>query len=473
MHSTITPVIMCGGAGARLWPASRQSLPKQFIALLGARSTFQEAVLRVAGEHFAKPIVIANTDHRFVVAEQLQALGIEAEIVLEPERRDSGLTVAIGAVLGSKCAEEAVLLVLAADHAIDDPASFRQACVDALPAVEAGKIVALGIAPSEPSSAYGYLATGELLPDGKARELTAFIEKPVRERAVDYIAAGCLWNSGNFLFRADVMRQQFAMFQPAMWKAAEAAVETAVRDLDFLRLAEEPFRQAPRISIDYAIMEKTKAGAVLPAEFKWADLGSWNAIWAHADRDANGNALSGPCEVVDVRNSIVRSDDAIVTAVIGLDDVAVVATPDAVLVAPRTITDELKGLHTTLQANGHAAATEHRRVYRPWGHYEIVQRGVRHLVKRILVKSGARLSLQTHALRSEHWVVVKGVAEVTVNDAVQRLCENESTYIPIGAIHRLANPGDEPLEIIEVQVGERLSEDDIVRLDDVYNRTSR
>jgi mannose-1-phosphate guanylyltransferase / mannose-6-phosphate isomerase len=471
MVYSITPVIMCGGAGTRLWPASRQSFPKQFIALLGARSTFQETVLRVVGDRFEKPIVVANVDHRFVVAEQLQALGIDAEIVLEPERRDSGLTVAVGAVLGLRRAEDALLLVLAADHAIDDAVAFRAGCMDALPGAEAGHVVTLGIVPTEPSSAYGYLAPGELLADGKVRELAAFIEKPSRARAAEYIAAGCLWNSGNFLFRADLMRQQFAMFQPAIWAAAEASVENAVRDLDFLRLAEEPFRQAPQISIDYAIMEKTKVGAVLPVDFHWTDLGSWNAIWAHADRDANGNALSGPCEVVDVRNSLVRSDDAIVTAVIGLDDVAVVATPDAVLVAPRTIADELKGLHATLRGNGHAAASEHRRVYRPWGHYEIVQRGERHLVKRILVKPGARLSLQTHAYRSEHWVVVKGVAEVTLHDEVQRLGENESTFIPIGAVHRLANPGDEPLELIEVQVGDRLSEDDIVRLDDVYNRS--
>lgn len=473
MRLTIFPVIMCGGAGTRLWPASRQSFPKQFITLLGARSTFQETVLRIASNRFEKPIVVANVDHRFIVAEQLQALGIEADIVLEPERRDSGLTVAIGAVLGRRRAEHAIVAMLAADHAIDEASAFRAACVDALPAAEAGRIVTLGIMPTEPSSAYGYLAPGDLLADGKARELAAFIEKPSQERAVDYIAMGGLWNSGNFLFRADVMRRQFAMFQPAIWDAAEAAVEGAVSDLDFLRLAEEPFRLAPKVSIDYAIMEKTKVGAVLPAGFRWTDLGSWNAIWAHAERDANGNALSGPCEVISVRNSIVRSDDAIVTAVIGLEDVAVVATPDAVLVAQRTAADELRSLHATLHGNGHVAATEHRRVYRPWGYYETVERGERHLIKRILVKPGARLSLQTHAHRSEHWVVVKGLAEVTVGDVVQRLGENQSTYIPIGAAHRLVNPGIEPLEIVEVQVGEHLSEDDIVRLDDIYNRARR
>jgi mannose-1-phosphate guanylyltransferase/mannose-6-phosphate isomerase len=446
-------------------------MPKQFLTLLGSHSTFQETVLRVSGEGFGQPIVIANVDHRFIVAEQLQTLNIKADIVLEPERRDSGPTVAIGTVLGLKRAANAFLLVLAADHVIDDVAAFRRTCIDALPVACAGHIVTLGITPSEPSSAYGYLTPGELLADGKGYELKAFVEKPAREQAVEHIAAGGLWNSGNLLFRADVMRQQFTMFQPAIWEAAEAAVEAAVSDLDFLRLAEGPFHQAPRISIDYAIMEKTKVGAVLVADFKWTDLGSWNAIWAYADRDANGNALSGPCEVLDVRNAIVRSDDAIMTVVIGLDNVAVVATPDAVLVAPRTVADELKGLLATLRRNGHAAATEHRRVYRPWGHYETVQRGERHLVKRITVGPGALLSLQKHAYRSEHWVVVKGVAEVTVNDAVQRLGENESTYIPIGAIHRLANPGAEQLEIIEVQVGEHLSEDDIVRFADAYNRS--
>lgn len=473
MLSKIVPVIMCGGAGTRLWPVSRQSLPKQFITLSGPRSTFQETVLRVASEEFGKPIVIANVDHRFVVAEQLLALGIEAEIVLEPERRDSGLTVAIGTMLGSQRMADAIVLVLAADHSIHDAMAFREACVGALPAAEAGHVVTLGIVPNQPSSAYGYLVPGEVLADGRTRQLKAFVEKPAREQAVEYISAGCLWNSGNFIFRADLMRQQFAMFQPAIWDAAEAAVENAVRDLDFLRLAEEPFLQAPKISIDYAIMEKTKVGAVLPSDFEWADLGSWDAIWAQAERDANGNALSGPCEVVDVRNSLVRSDDAVVTVVIGIDDVAVVATPDAVLVAPRRMADELKSLHAMLHANGHAVAIEHRRVYRPWGHYETFQRGQRHLVKRITVKPGSLLSLQKHAHRSEHWVVVKGVAEVTLNEQVQRLGENESTYIPIGAIHRLANPGDEPLEIIEVQVGEHLSEDDIVRLDDAYNRAGR
>ncbi|MDF3810003.1 MULTISPECIES: mannose-1-phosphate guanylyltransferase/mannose-6-phosphate isomerase [Rhodopseudomonas] len=471
MASRIIPVIMCGGAGTRLWPASRESMPKQFIAMFAERSTFQDTMLRVANNDlFDKPIVVTSAEFRFVVADQLQQVGVCADIVLEPFRRDSALAVAVATVLGFRRSPDAVLLVLASDHAIKNVSAFHDACSDALPAATEGYIVTFGVIPTEPATGYGYLKPGLALNNGPVRKLAMFAEKPTRDMAETYIADGYLWNSGNFLFQADVMMREITRFQPEIGAAAEAAVDGAVQDLDFTRLAKAPFEAAPKISIDYAVMEKTEHSAVLPVDFGWSDLGSWDAIWAHADQDAAGNALSGRCEVVDVNNAIIHSDDSILTTVIGLNDIVVIASADAVMVAPRGITGEIKVLVEKLKAAGRSEATQHRRIYRPWGYYETLNLGGRHQVKRILVKPGQQLSLQKHFHRSEHWVVVHGTGEITVGDEVRMLHENESTYIPIGAIHRLANPGRIPLELIEVQVGSYLGENDIVRLEDAYNR---
>jgi mannose-1-phosphate guanylyltransferase/mannose-6-phosphate isomerase len=472
MNSTLLiPVLMCGGAGTRLWPVSRESMPKQFVPLIGDRSTFQQTLQRIAEpKMFARPIVITNADFRFIVAEQLRALEIEADIVLEPTRRDSGPAVAVAAALAARRDPAAIVLVLAADHIVRRPDDFLAACRDAAVAAASGHIVTFGIKPSAPATQYGYIRPGAQLDGGAALAVEAFVEKPDAATAVRYVAENYLWNSGNFMFRADVMLGEIARFEPAIAEAARAAVAEMTQDLDFLRLAAEPFGRAPRKSIDYAVMERTKLAAVVQADMGWSDVGSWDAVWDNLAHDADGNAVSGTATVLDSRNNLVRSDDSILTAVIGIDNAVVVVTGDAVLVAARDKTGNVKTLVEQLKAQNRREAVEHRRIYRPWGYYQGIDAGARYQVKRIVVKPAGRLSLQKHFHRTEHWVVVKGTAEVTIGEEVRTIHENESVYIPIGGVHRLANPGKIPLELIEVQVGSYLGEDDIERLDDVYGR---
>jgi mannose-1-phosphate guanylyltransferase/mannose-6-phosphate isomerase len=471
MAAQIVPVIMCGGAGTRLWPISRESMPKQFVPLVGVGSTFQQVIERVADpELFARPIVITNADFRFVVAEQLRERGVAADIVLEPARRDSGPAVAVAALLAAERGSDALALVLAADHVVRKPEAFREACRHAAVAAAAGRIVTFGIAPSHPATSYGYIRPGARLDGTPVLAVEAFVEKPDAATAAGYVAEHYLWNSGNFLFAAATMLAEIERFEPAMAEAVRAAVAGITRDLDFLRLAPEPFARAPKKSIDYAVMERTTLAAVVPADLGWSDVGSWNAVWDMLDHDADGNATAGDVVMLDSRNSLVRSEEAILTTVVGLDNVVVVTTADAVLVAARTKAEEVKTLVERLKAKSHRTAFEHRRIYRPWGFYQDIDSEQRFRVKRIVVTPGHKLSLQKHFHRSEHWVVVKGTAEVTVGDDVRSVHENESIYIPIGSIHRLANPGRIPLELIEVQVGSYLGEDDIVRLDDVYGR---
>ncbi len=471
MSLAVIPVLMCGGTGTRLWPVSRESMPKQFVPLVGDRSTFQQTLQRVAdATMFARPIVITNTDFRFVVAEQLRELGTEADIVLEPARRDSGPAVAVAAALAARRDPAATVLVLAADHVVRKPEEFLNACRNAAAAAAAGRIVTFGIKPTVPATSYGYIRPGAKLNGGAALAVEAFVEKPDTATATRYMADKYLWNSGNFMFRADVMLDEITRFEPAMAEAARAAVAEMTQDLDFLRLAPEPFGRAPRKSIDYAVMERTKLAAVVQADMGWSDVGSWDAVWDNLERDAAGNAVSGAVAVVDSHNSLIRSDDGILTAVVGIDNAIVVATGDAVLVASRDKAESVKTLVEQLKAQNRREAIEHRRIYRPWGYYQGVDIGARYQVKRIVVKEGARLSLQKHFHRAEHWVVVKGTAEVTIGTDVRTIHENESVYIPIGSVHRLANPGKIPLELIEVQVGSYLGEDDIQRLDDVYGR---
>ena len=471
MPAQIVPVIMCGGAGTRLWPVSRESMPKQFVPLVGKDSTFQQVLERIADpELFGRPIVITNTDFRFVVAEQLRESDVEADIVLEPMRRDSGPAVAVSAVLAAARDRDALVLVLAADHVIRKPDEFRAACQRAAAAAAEGRIVTFGIEPTHPATSYGYIRPGEKLNGASARTVEAFVEKPDAATAANYVAQKYLWNSGNFLFHAATMLAEIERFEPAMAEAAKAAVDGLTRDLDFLRLAGEPFARAPKKSIDYAVMQRTKLAAVVPTDLGWSDIGSWSSVWDVLDHDAAGNATDGPVVMLDSRNSLVHSEESVLTTVMGLDDVIVVSTADAVLVSARTKAEQVKELVEQLKAHNHRAAIEHRRIYRPWGYYQDVDIAPRYRVKRIVVKPGTKLSLQKHFHRSEHWVVVKGTAEITLGNDVRSVHENESVYIPIGSIHRLANPGKIPLELIEVQVGSYLGEDDIVRLDDVYGR---
>jgi mannose-1-phosphate guanylyltransferase / mannose-6-phosphate isomerase len=471
MPAQIVPVIMCGGAGTRLWPVSRESMPKQFVPLVGPGSTFQEVLTRVSDSGlFARPIIITNADFRFVVAEQLRERGIEADIVLEPMRRDSGPAVAVSALLAAERDRDAIVLVLAADHVVRKPDEFREACRRAAEAAAAGRIVTFGIEPTHPATNYGYIRPGEQLNGASVRAVQAFVEKPDAATAASYLADRYLWSSGNFLFRARTMLGEIERFEPTMAEAAKAAVRGLTRDLDFLRLAAEPFAHAPKKSIDYAVMERTKLAAVIPADFGWSDVGSWSTVWDILDHDEAGNATDGSVVMLDSRNSLVRSEDSMLTTVVGLDEVIVISTADAVLVASRAKAEQVKVLVEELKAKNHRAAIEHRRIYRPWGYYQDVDLAARYRVKRIVVKPGSKLSLQKHFHRSEHWVVVQGTAEVTLGNDVRNVHENESIYVPMGSVHRLANPGKIPLELIEVQAGSYLGEDDIMRLDDVYGR---
>jgi mannose-1-phosphate guanylyltransferase/mannose-6-phosphate isomerase len=471
MDLTIIPVLMCGGAGTRLWPVSRESMPKQFVPLIGPRSTFQQVIERISDPTlFARPIVITNADFRFIAAEQIRECSIEADIVLEPARRDSGPAVAAAAALAAGRDPQALVLVLAADNIFRKPKEFLATCCQAAKIAAAGRIVTFGIKPTWPATNYGYIRPGRKLNGGAALAVEAFVEKPDAAKAATYVADNYLWNSGNFMFRASVMLGEIERFEPAMAAATKAAVAQLTRDLDFLRLAETPFASAPKKSIDYAVMEHTKLAAVVPGDFGWSDVGSWSAVWDILEHDADGNAIDGPAILQDSRSTLVRSDDSILTTVVGLDDVVVVTTADAVLVASRQKTEDVKALVERLKTQNRREAIEHRRIYRPWGYYQSVDTGTRYQVKRIVVKPGAKLSLQKHFHRAEHWVVVRGTAEVTVNSDVSTVHENESVYVPIGSAHRLANPGKIALELIEVQVGSYLGEDDIVRFDDIYAR---
>jgi mannose-1-phosphate guanylyltransferase/mannose-6-phosphate isomerase len=471
MAAQIVPVIMCGGAGTRLWPVSRESMPKQFVSLVGEESTFQQVLGRISDpELFGRPIVITNSDFRFVVAEQLRERGVEADIVLEPMGRDSGPAVAVSAVLAAERDRNALVLVLAADHVIRKPDEFRAACRRAAVAAAEGRIVTFGIEPTHPATSYGYIRPGAKLNGASARMVEAFVEKPDAVTAATYVEERYLWNSGNFLFHAATMLGEIERFEPAMAEAAKAAVAGLTRDLDFLRLASEAFARAPKKSIDYAVMQRTKLAAVVPTDLGWSDIGSWSSVWDVLDHDAAGNAVEGPVVMLDSHNSLVRSEESVLTTVVGLDDVIVVSTADAVLVSARAKAEQVKALVEELKAHNHRAAVEHRRIYRPWGYYQDIDTAPRYRVKRIVVKPGSKLSLQKHFHRSEHWVVVKGTAEITLGNDVRSVHENESVYIPIGSVHRLANPGKIPLELVEVQVGSYLGEDDIVRMDDVYGR---
>jgi mannose-1-phosphate guanylyltransferase/mannose-6-phosphate isomerase len=454
-----------------MWPESRESLPKQFIPLIGERSTFQSVVSLVGDpEVFEPAVVITNFDYRFRVAEQLSEIGAEATIVLEPERRDSAAAVGAAAAWAAARDPKTVVAVLAADHVFADSRQFAQLCARAAGAAAAGEIVTFGVTPDHPATGYGYIHAAEpLAVDPQVRRIEKFVEKPDETRARAFIEDGYLWNSGNFVFRADTMLEELEKFEPEIAAAATAAVALAKKDLGFVVLDRESFVKARKTSIDYAVMERTDKAAVLTADLGWSDVGEWSAVWRLSRRDANGNSLRGRVVAIDSSNILVRSEEQL-TAVIGLQDVIVVATGDAVLIADKSQTHKVKELVERLKAETQSEATQHRRNYRPWGYYQSIDQGARYQVKRIVVRPGGRLSLQKHYHRAEHWVVVRGAAEVTLDAKVELVHENESIYLPIGSVHRLANPGKIDLELIEVQTGSYLGEDDIVRIDDIYNR---
>jgi len=466
----ILPVIMCGGSGTRVWPESRQTLPKQFIPLVGERSTFQTTMQMLDDPAFERPIVVSSVDYRFLIADQLREIEAKAEIVLEPTPRDSGPAVAVAAGLAARRAPDTVVVVLAADHIVRDQRGLVDLCKKAALAAKDGFIVTLGVKPDAPATGYGYLRPGApLKPGSEVLKLEAFVEKPDRATAQSYIDAGYYWNSGNFIFRADVMQAEIAKFEPAIAAAAEAAIDAAKPDLDFLVLDAAAFQMAPKKSIDYAVMEKTTQAALIPADIGWSDVGSWRAVWELSERDAHGNSVRGNGVVMDAVNVHVRSDETL-TTVVGVDNVIVVTTQDAVLVLHQDQGDKVKQLVQQLQREKRREAGEHKRIFRPWGYYQSVDGGARYQVKRIVVKPGERLSLQMHFHRAEHWIVVKGTAEVDCDDLTKLVHENESIYLPMGCRHRLTNPGRIDLELIEVQTGSYLGEDDIVRFKDVYNR---
>lgn len=466
--SDVLPIILSGGSGTRLWPLSRESYPKQFLPLVGEQSMLQATWQRAAPVAAHAPIVVANEEHRFVAAEQLQQIGVKPHaILLEPKGRNTAPAIAVAALEAARDGADPLLLVLPSDHVIGDEAAFQAAVRVAAVAAEQGKLVTFGIKPTAPETGYGYIkaAAG----DG-ARPVERFVEKPDLATAKSYLASGeYYWNSGMFLFRASRYLEELRKFQPAIADACTSAWQAAKRDADFTRLDKDAFAASPSDSIDYAVMEKTADAVVVPLDAKWSDVGSWSALLDVSPQDANGNAHHGDVIEIDCRNTYAYGSRLI--AMVGLQDVVVVETDDAVLVGHRERIQEVKDIVGRIKANGRSEATWHRKVYRPWGAYDSIDNGQRFQVKRITVKPGATLSLQMHHHRAEHWIVVSGTAEVTRGDEVLLLTENQSTYIPLGVTHRLKNPGKLPLELIEVQSGSYLGEDDIVRFEDTYGRT--
>ena len=477
----LQPVILCGGAGTRLWPLSREQYPKQLLALAGDQTMLQatacrvDATLATADGKVLPPLVVSNEDYRFITAEQLRQAGhAEAAIVLEPVGRNTAPALTLAALFALKSGDDPALLVMPADHIINDVGTFRAGVVRGMAYVESGKLVTFGIRPTHAETGYGYISAGPpLTGEGGGRGILAFVEKPDAATAERYVASGAyLWNSGIFLMRASVWIAQLGALRPDMLSACRAAFAAHSAERDFLRVGAEAFTACPADSIDYAVMEKMPAGmgVVIPLEAGWSDVGAWDALWQIGSKDSDGNVLRGDVMAVETRDSLAIAQSRMV-ACIGLADTVVVETPDAVLVAHKSHMQQIKEVVGRLKRDKRPEADAHRKVHRPWGYYDSIDAGSRFQVKRIMVNPGAAISLQMHHHRAEHWIVVRGTARVTRGEEIILLSENESTYIPIGTRHRLENPGKLPLEIIEVQSGAYLGEDDIVRFEDTYGRS--
>jgi mannose-1-phosphate guanylyltransferase/mannose-1-phosphate guanylyltransferase/mannose-6-phosphate isomerase len=468
----IHPVILSGGSGSRLWPLSRTAYPKQLLALTSERSLLQETLLRLQGlPDLAKPLMVCNHEHRFLVAEQMREIDIAPQVLmLEPIGRNTAPAIAVAALYLAERDPQALMLVLASDHVIAKVEAFHECAAQAIEVAKSGHLVTFGIVPSAPETGYGYIQRGEQLNDNGAYQVARFVEKPDTPTAQQYLESGdYLWNSGMFVFPVQKLLDELEKFHPEILAHCRESLTKAYSDLDFYRLHEESFAACPSLSIDYALMEKTKHAAVVPSDIGWSDVGSWSALWEHQPKDQNGNVARGETFLHESRNCYVNADRRFVAAV-GVENLIIAETADAVLVAHKDHAQDVKKVVEWLQKEKRGEHQTHRHVYRPWGSYEGVERGERFQVKRIIVKPGEKLSLQMHHHRAEHWIVVSGTAEVTVNDEVSLVSENESVYIPLGAMHRLHNPGRIPLHLIEVQSGPYLGEDDIVRVEDIYGR---
>jgi mannose-1-phosphate guanylyltransferase/mannose-6-phosphate isomerase len=472
----ITPIILSGGAGKRLWPESIEARPKPFLPLVGGQSTFAMTLDRVSDQTiFAPPVIVANTGQRHLIEAALAEAEAKARpdgavLLLEPVSRDTAAAIVAAAAFVEARSPGAILLVLPADHIIGNREAFLSAVSTGLTAAESGRIVVFGVRPDRPATSFGYIKPGESLGDAPGtRAVAAFVEKPDPATAARYVDAGYFWNGGMFLMRAETLMAEAARHAPLVAEAARTAAAKAAIAGSTATLDRAAFSQAPKISIDYAVMEKTDRAAVVDAGFDWSDLGTWSAVWEASEKDIEGNAVAGEVALIDSGGNLVRSDGALV-GLVGVRDLVVVVAEDAVLVAPRDRADSVKSVVDAFDKRPELLFGGHARHYRPWGYYRNLDIGPTHQVKRIVVKPGARLSLQKHARRAEHWTVVSGIAEVTIGDEVRRVGENETVAIPLGAVHRLSNPGEKPLVLIEVQHGDYFGEDDIVRLEDDYGR---
>ncbi|MGR5254318.1 mannose-1-phosphate guanylyltransferase/mannose-6-phosphate isomerase [Vibrio astriarenae] len=465
----ILPIIMSGGNGSRLWPLSRKKHPKQFLSLVSDNTMFQDTVLRLEGLGALPPTVICNEGHRFTVAEQLNEIErLGGEILLEPQGRNTAPAIALAAINALSKEQDPYLLVLAADHVIQNKSAFHTAVNAAVECASDGQMVTFGIVPDKPETGYGYIRAGQSLECGLGYKVEEFVEKPSLEAAKEYLHSGqYFWNSGMFLFKASVYLEQLGKYSPEILAACQQAIAGATKESDFTRLDNEAFLACPDDSIDYAIMEKTTLAAMVPLDAGWSDVGSWSSIWGVSEKDSSDNLLKGDVKAIDVKNSLIDARTKIVAA-IGVENLVIVETSDAVVVADQSRVQDIKKVVEELVESDRSEAVEHRTIYRPWGHIDLLQKGERYKSKQVTIKPGKRLSLQKHYHRAEHWVVVSGTAKVRCNDSEIIVTENQSTYIPVGAPHMIANPGSIPLVMIEVQTGAYIGADDIERLEDLY-----